>query len=55
MDTDRERRLEEALLEYVELYGLSAKARGLFREGVSDESRQTETGPDQRNCARGSI
>lgn len=31
MGKDKEFQLEEALLEYVELYGLTSKARELFR------------------------
>lgn len=53
MDRDRVRRLEYALLEYVERYGMSAKARALFREEVTSESRKVATGFEQQDCDSG--
>jgi hypothetical protein len=38
---DREKLLEEALLEYVELYGLTSKTRELFREENPTELDRT--------------
>lgn len=47
--TEWEMRLEEVLLEYVKLYGLSDKARALFLGERSFELGKAEAGSDQRS------
>ena len=52
MDRNRELAIEEALLEYIERYGLSQKARALYCTTESDHwSAPTEASPENEEIA----